>query len=167
MADYDLTSLERLTNTFCNQYKKVLVDDGKVATGTLVNSIHGAVRLNGVYLEVSIFADETWKYVEFGRKPGRRPPMDAILSWIQVKGLPRSGSLQRTYQGKLPTEKQLAFLIARKIGNEGIPAGNYLGNLIESTHFYDNVKKTMAKMISDNFEKQLHEEISTITEVNI
>lgn len=167
MAEFDFTTLEKMTNDFVNAYKKVLVDNDKFATGALVSSIHGDVIYDGSKIEVSIYADEVWKYVEYGRRPGRRPPMDVILNWIRVKGLPRGGGIQRTYQGKLPTQNQLAFLISRKIGNEGIPAGNYLGDLIESTHFYERVQKEMANMISKRLEEEIREEIKQTIETSI
>lgn len=164
--EYDTTTLEELTGAFVNQYKRVLQDNNKVATGALLNSIHGDVIVNGTKVSVNIYANEEWKYVEYGRKPGRRPPMDAILSWIKVKGLPRSGSLKMK-NGKLPTENQLAFLIARKIGREGIPAGNYLGNLIESTGFYEKVKEECATMIKDAIYKMIMDELEGQTTIKI
>jgi hypothetical protein len=34
--------------------------------------------------------EEYWKYLEYGRKSGKMPPIDDILSWINVKKiLPR------------------------------------------------------------------------------
>ena len=44
-----------------------------------------------------------------GRKPGRFPPISAIISWIQAKGI----------QPTDISEKSLAFLIARKISKQG------------------------------------------------
>ena len=56
-----------------------------------------------------------WYYVENGRKAGKWPPIQNILDWIKIKPvLPRPNA-----EGKLPTPQQLAFLIARKIGEEG------------------------------------------------
>tara|TARA_S200002703_G_C3787290_1_gene242805 strand:- start:43 stop:525 length:483 start_codon:yes stop_codon:yes gene_type:complete len=45
-----------------------------------------------------------------GRKPGKRPPSKVIEKWIRVKGITPKGDI---------TVKQLAFLIARKIGEFG------------------------------------------------
>ena len=56
-----------------------------------------------------------WKYIENGRNPGKFPPTSKILEWIMVKPvIPRPDQ-----NGKLPTPKQLAYLIGRKIANEG------------------------------------------------
>lgn len=44
-----------------------------------------------------------------GRKPGKFPPIDSIIEWIRAKGIvPRE-----------TTERSLAFIIARKIAQQG------------------------------------------------
>lgn len=53
----------------------------------------------------------TFYYQQYGRKPGGWPPQDAILEWIKVKPIVPYGNI---------SEESLAFLIARKIGKEGI-----------------------------------------------
>ena len=47
----------------------------------------------------------------FGRRPGSFPPIEAILEWMRGKGVQPSD--EKT------SERQLAFLIARKIANSG------------------------------------------------
>ena len=55
-----------------------------------------------------------WKYIEDGTRP-HWPPPGSLIPWIRVKPiLPRP-----LKSGKLPTEKQLDFLIRRKIAKEG------------------------------------------------
>lgn len=103
-------------------YKDKLLSDGKKATGQLINSISTKVKSNGIDYIITLEAADYFKYVEEGRKPGKFPPPDAILKWIKAKPvLPYPDS-----RGKLPTEKQLAYLIGRKIATEGIEAGHQL-----------------------------------------
>ena len=45
-----------------------------------------------------------------GRKPGKFPPLDDIISWIRAKKIKPEGKT---------TERQLAFLFARKIAQKG------------------------------------------------
>lgn len=106
---------------FVSTYKGLLINDGKKASGNLINSIREySIELSGNGIEGSIELASYWKYVERGRKPGKWPPRDNILEWIRIKPvIPRPmNSL------KPPTQEQLAFLICRKIGRDGIEPGN-------------------------------------------
>lgn len=62
--------------------------------------------------------------VEFGRKPGKWPPFQAILDWVHKRGLAgvyaatsrrRIGSTERM----MSEDRPLAFLIQRSIGKKG------------------------------------------------
>jgi len=164
MTELDLSGLETLVDTFVREYRNALQKADKVATGQLLNSIDGDVVIDGTKLTVSISAEEQWKYVEYGRKPGTYPNLDAILRWIKIKGLPRSNrSINTGYKGKLPSEKQLAFLISRKIKRDGIPSGNYVENTLNKTNFYGKVELEIANMISKRFMETVKEEINEIT----
>lgn len=68
--------------------------------------------------EVSIDLNDYWKYVENDTRP-HWPPRDAILHWVKIKPIiPRYNG-----KGKPPKpetlEKQVAFLISRKIARYG------------------------------------------------
>ena len=112
-------NLERVLNEYCAQFKEVykrnLERDGRKASGNLLNSIELQIQSHGTTIIVLLNVADYYYYVEKGRQAGKRPPFEKILQWIQEKPvIPREGP-----NGKLPTEKQLAFLISRKIGNEG------------------------------------------------
>ncbi len=75
---------------------------GQWARSVQVVSDRLSVRLEGVAYTQQLVG---------GRAPGRFPPISAIEWWIEDKGLtPLEGSL---------TVSSLAFLIARRIANEG------------------------------------------------
>lgn len=61
--------------------------------------------------------EEYWKYVEYGRGPGKMPPISKIEEWIRIKPI-----VPNAVDGKVPDTRQLAFMIARKIGRVGTPA---------------------------------------------
>lgn len=108
-------ALEGYCRDFREAYKRNLEKDGRKASGTLIDSIEVQLHsTNTTITAVLSVADYYW-YVENGRKAGKMPPIEKILKWIEDKPvIPREGP-----NGKLPTERQLAFLIARKIGREG------------------------------------------------
>lgn len=61
-------------------------------------------------LEVSLHLPEYWKYIEYGRGPGKFPPIEAIQNWMTAKHIvPREDR----------TVPQVSYLIARKIAREG------------------------------------------------
>lgn len=108
-------ALEGYCRDFREAYKRNLEKDGRKASGTLIDSIELQIQTHGTTIIVLLNVADYYYYVEQGRKAGKRPPFGKILQWVQEKPIiPREGP-----NGKLPTEKQLAFLISRKIGNEG------------------------------------------------
>jgi hypothetical protein len=103
------------------QYQANLTEHNRIASGELYNCYFN-VSLNGRTYEVALDLKEYWKYVEYGRKPGKFPPTNKILEWITIKPvIPRPDA-----SGRIPTPKQLAFLIGRKIANEGYEGSNDL-----------------------------------------
>jgi len=81
---------------------------GKNASGKLARSTKFKFRSIPSLITFEIKAQDYWKYVDQGRKPGKMPPEAPILKWISQKGLGNQD------------DKGLAFLIRRKIAREGI-----------------------------------------------
>ena len=122
-----LNALSEYKNAVAVHYKDRLVADDKKATGQLINSISTEIKVGSDTFEVVLNVVDYFRYVEEGRKPGKFPPVDKILSWIRVKPV-----IPRPINGKLPTEQQLAFLIGRKIATEGIEAGHQLRDTVQA-----------------------------------
>jgi len=118
-----------------NDYKSYLANQNY----NIANTISTRVELFGNVYSVYMNLADYWKYIEYGRPPGKRPPINAILKWIQQKGItPRSG--------KPMSQKSLAFLIARKIGRDGIkPRPVLFPQIIEGENFNENVVKALQK----------------------
>lgn len=109
-----MATLEEYAKEVRNQYQDNLINDNKIATGDLLNSVEYQIVQNGMTYEVQLKLQDYWKYVEYGTKP-HFPPMDKILEWIMVKPvIPKPND-----NGDLPSQKQLAYLIARKISKKG------------------------------------------------
>lgn len=116
----DLTELQRVLQDYAREaeelYKYQLSLGGKNASRKLADSVRSKVFVGDTAYDVILNLQEYWKYIEQGRKPGRFPPVGALINWINVKPiLPRPDD-----NGRIPSPKQLAYLIGRKIEQEGI-----------------------------------------------
>lgn len=126
-----------LRNTLQDSY----INDDRIATGDLLNSVEYIIEKDDRQIEVSLQLKEWWKYVEYDTKP-HFPPPDAMLNYIKAKPvLPKPDR-----NGKLPTPNQLAYLIGRKISEVGTTG----------TH---NVRDTV-RLMNERYEEKIGQAIS-------
>lgn len=127
-----LATLDEYAQKAKELYKRKLTDKGINASYKLLNSVETVVRRNEDEFTVTINLEDYWIYVENGREPGEFQPIDKILSWIRIKPvIPYSDS-----RGRIPTEEQLAFLISRKIEEQGTEGRNVLAETVEELNNY-------------------------------
>lgn len=137
--------------------EKITVGD-HIASHKLINNLEYHVDLGGGTVSVSLSFEDYLKYLDLGTKP-HFPPIGngqdgtGILSWVRAKNLVQKAS---TYNGKLPTEKQLSYLIARKISEVGTEATHILTESIEEVNARYEV------IIGEAIEKDLNEGINAI-----
>ena len=107
--------MEEMAIAIRNEYQDNLIRNDRIASGDLLNNIEYEITRGDFTYTIYVKMKDYWYYVENGRRAGKWPPIQNILDWIKIKPvLPRPNA-----KGKLPTPQQLAFLIARKIGEEG------------------------------------------------
>jgi len=93
--------------------RSILIQNKKVASGRLVNSIRYNVNAQG---KISFLYDQDGKWVTQGRRRGSRfPPPAPISRWIKEKGIQG-----RDKRGRFISNKSLTFLISRGIARDGI-----------------------------------------------
>jgi hypothetical protein len=109
------------------QTKRVTKYGAVNASGRLAKSVN--YKVNGSTLTIS--AEQYIGALEFGRKPGKRPPRDVIRKWIDEKGIIPNGI----------SKDSLAFLIQRKIGEEGTTIWQQGGTDLVSGIFNDALRK--------------------------
>lgn len=92
--------------------------------------------------------------LEHGRRPGKMPPVQTILQWVEQRGINPPDISQ----------KSLAFLIARKIGREGSLVFRQGGNtgIISQVQSEDWILENFIRPIEQFYVNQLTEEIKTI-----
>lgn len=145
--------VERMLELYRNQ----LIDKNINASNTLSNTATTIVEVDGTTLSVSFNLEEYWKYVEYGRRPGKRPPIepiDVIERWIKVKPI-----IPDPINGRVPTTKQLAFLISRKIGMEGTKAQRPLEKAV-----YSDSMELLINQLKNEIVGQMKEELGNFIE---
>ncbi len=118
--DYTLEQrvLAGVANELVIQLKKSLQEKNGNASRDLTQSLNTSnVRRVGNGLSVAVTGESHWKYFEYGRKPGKRPPIASIEEWITEKGI-------RVAKGKgtqtvLERRRGMAIAIANKIAAKG------------------------------------------------
>lgn len=107
--------LDEYALKFQELIKRKIVEQDKVASGNLLASIHTEVNINGDVYTVYLHSEHYLKFIELGTKP-HWPPPQPMIEWVKNKKLPTKES---TGNKSLPTEKQLAYLVSRKISEVG------------------------------------------------
>ena len=122
MADMKYTHLEAALRAYgqevADRYKEKLVAEGKNATSSLYQSVRPMLVSSESGYILYLALQDYWKYLERGtrmqgpfRQRGKFPPVEPFKRWIQAKGIvPYRGK-----NGKIPTQDQLAYMIARKV----------------------------------------------------
>lgn len=117
----------RHTMKALNDFGKVIIDNYKsqleaeqMNNGELYRTISYSVSTGTGGWVISVSLADYWKYVEYGRRPGKMPPVSAIENWINVKQIIPHSMTLKSGKTVIPTIPQLSFLIARSIGRRGI-----------------------------------------------
>ena len=136
-----------------------------VSSGTLVNSLAYRLKIKGKEINVWVYAKGKASQYFLARENGRRagatpPPVSAILDWMRLKPI----KLRDKESGKFkkPTEalkRQVAFLIARKIGRDGIKGWKAFDYAMENIwdEYESKVVAAYAKDFSATIENQFNE----------
>lgn len=130
-----------------NLYQDNLIRSDRIASGDLLNSVEFIVTKDNYSIQVSLQLAKYFRYVEWDTKP-HWPPVSAILNYIKIKPV-----IPDERDGKLPTEKQLAFLISRKISEEGTKGSNDLHEAIKTVNdeYRELIRQAITLDIKSNF----------------
>lgn len=109
----------------------------------LSDTITTQVEVDGKKFTASLNMNHYWKYLEEGTRP-HWPPTSAIQKWVEIKPvIPRPDG-----NGRIPTTKQLAFLISRKIAKHGT----------EGTHGLETTREAVLPMYYERIGQALSED---------
>ena len=137
-----------------------------VSSGTLVKSLAYRLKVKGKSIDISIYAKGKASQYFLARENGRRagatpPPVSAILDWMRLKPI----KLRDKESGKFkkPTEalkRQVAFLIARKIGKEGIKGWHAFDYAMEN--IWDEYEAKVVEAYGKDFNAVLENQLKDI-----
>lgn len=134
-----ITVIKRTVETLCRQTTESMQ---RILSGSLIKPINRSGIISKLGLKVNYTSDhviiETQfpdyaAYVDNGRRPGKRPPVQSLLSWCNSHlGSPKTKEdAKRSREQRV---KNFAFLLARKIGRKGIVGKHFttpLNRMIE------------------------------------
>lgn len=112
---------------FVGEYRAELLASSFSQAGETADTLAPEVVEDATGLHLVIGLAGWWYYVEHGRGPGKMPPRDRILEWINTTGL----TPEPDENGNTISLDTLAFLIARKIGREGTKGKNVVFKVME------------------------------------
>lgn len=143
-SNVDNTIVEFLLDLI-EKSKDILKKKNKSATSELINSFKLIREQTNVFYKYNISVAPHSIFVDRGRKPGSKyPPKKEIDKWISVRGIKPDNGI---------TEKQLSFLIRRKIGIRGIPPTPFL-YIIENG--LKDINKLLEKPLKDDINIELN-----------
>jgi hypothetical protein len=137
--------LESWGDDVLSSMKNILINNGKSASGNLINSLSYQITFNGDNLDIEFQMPQYGQFVDGGRRPGKQPPISAISQWAQIRGIPQKA----------------VFPIARKIGREGIKPTPFFQTSIDSNIeiLTSQLEEAMVKDLDNYIQKQIDKNI--------
>lgn len=133
--------LEEYASFFVKEAQQNIQGYGAIATGNLIDGIKPAdivIENEGesTTIKVNVLLEEYWKFIEGGTKgkesspagakfKAHRPPVPAIMDWIDVKGLSK---------GNERDDLGFAIAISKSIEKRGIPPKPFFKEAKETTY---------------------------------
>lgn len=125
----------------------------QMTNGELYKKISYSVSTDNSGWVISVSLADYWKYIENGRRAGAKmPPLEVIEKWIDVKEIKSHSMTLKSGKTVVPTIPQLSFLIARSIGQRGIPPKPLFKNSFEAAkqQFIQVIKDAITQDIKEN-----------------
>lgn len=147
-------------------YKYQVSLGGHNASRKLADTVEANVVVGEEEYSVTLKLQDYWKYLEHGSQgtvssppdatgKAHFPPPNVIMKWIEVKPIiPRP-----TSSGQIPTPKQLAYLIGRKIHREGIEPFPALSQTKQELmeQYKERIAKALAMDVGSYLQKMVQE----------
>lgn len=139
-------AIDRWLDRLIDIYKDKL-DDGS----ELGNNIDKVIEVNGDGFTIKLDLNDYWIYVEEGRQPGKQPPMDAMMEL--TRNVIPSPYVLPNGRSVMPTHRDIAFLVGRKIGRDGYKGKHYLEESVE--YLREELKEEIRQILKEEVKNVL------------
>ena len=148
MADSEkIKRLNKFGQTIIKEIKAQQKKLGLTSSGKSAKSLRVVLKPDAMQIRGASYFFQQIK----GRKPGKFPPLQEIAKWVAQKPVMLKGGI---------TQKQVAFLIARKIAGGPYPPG-YKGSKTGGTQIYQGKREGLdIQKIFQNIKEDLLKEIA-------
>ena len=144
-----------------------LINKKVVGGGGSASELAGSIKFRVTRTpSIEFTMNDYWEFVEYGRRKGKKPPIDAIVNWIKWKGIRPTlydklknktlGNTKGTERKQLreaayeKSVKSLAFAIANKIAEKGtIKRFNYKGANFITDVLNDRVERLEKRLLDE------------------
>ena len=152
----ETTEIRNICQQIAQIYRDKMSNAGYDQNGELMK-FTWVTEYNGNLFELYFNLPDYFPFAENGRRPGKFPPPNAILKWVQFKRLvPRPGR-----DGKVPSTNQLVYLISRKIATKGTEGKHLFEKTLDDPNL-DKLADNLVELITEQFEKEIEKEIQNI-----
>ena len=140
--------LEEYKDKIVSQLKDRIIQRDLVASSDLLNSISAETTDRSIIVSAIDYAT----FVDEGRSPGRRPPVNKILEWVESKNLESNND-------KYKKHRDMAWAIANGIAKFGtIERFDYQGgDFID--YVTDNIVASLTEELQDGYLEDLNNEL--------
>lgn len=150
----ETTEIRNICEQIAQVYRDKMSNAGYDPNGELMR-FTWVTEYNGNLFELYFNLPNYFPFSENGRRPGKMPPVNKILKWIEFKHL-----VPRSNNSRVPTTVQLAFAISKHIAKYGTQGKHLLQETIDST--YNNLVDQLVNLITEQLEKEIEKDIEEI-----
>lgn len=150
-----IIGIPEICNQIANIYRNKMDQAGYDKNGELYN-FKWTTEWKDNLFEVNFDLPPYFYFAENGRRPGKMPPVNKILQWIEFKHL-----VPRSNNGRVPTTRQLAFAISKHIALHGTEGKHLFEKTLDDQNL-DNLADKLVELITAEFEKEIEKYIESL-----
>jgi len=122
--------LEDFGNEVLKKFQTNLKKDQAIASGELFQSMNFSSKIMGQKFHFVLdMGVDYWEAVDKGRRPGKQPPLNDIIKWVNTKAT-FGGFANVPNISDRAVQRGLAYVIARKIGKRGKKGNSFYSKVI-------------------------------------